>query len=99
MVVCMEAWFLADPAAVRRHFGPHTRANALPGPELAESRTKDAIARALDKAAAPTKARVYKKIRDGAKILAFLDPSLVRKHCLWCERLFMALGQAIEVRS
>ena len=95
MVACMEAWFLADPAAVSKHFGNGFDRGKLPAANLAENRTKDGINEALKKATRNSKAKEYKKIRDGAKLLAKVDPAEVRKHCKWCDRLFTTLGNAI----
>jgi hypothetical protein len=95
MVVCMEAWFIADPSALRTHFGGNFDSRKLPQANLAESRTKDDIAHALRQATRDTKAKEYRKIRDGARLLEILNQAEVRRHCTWCERLFQALGAAI----
>lgn len=95
MVACMEAWFLADPEGLKKHYGGNLDASKLPAANLAESRTKADIKDALKKATRNTKAGKYKKIRDGAKLLARVDPAEVRKHCKWCERLFQVLGRVI----
>ena len=95
MVACMEAWFLADPNALTRHFKGNFDKGKLPAPDLAESRTKKAINNALRQATRKTRAREYKKIRDGAKLLEKLDPATVRNHCYWCDRLFQTLGKAV----
>jgi hypothetical protein len=95
MVACMEAWFLADPAGLKRHFGGNFDSKKLPSPNLAETRTKADINNALKQATRNTKAKEYRKIRDGAKLLEKVDPVEVRKRCQWCERLFQALGNAI----
>lgn len=97
MVACMEAWFLADPEALRRHFGGNFDGGKLPPPNQAETRTKANINDALRKATSLTPAREYQKIRDGAELLEKVDCAEVRKHCRWCERLFQALGEAIGV--
>jgi hypothetical protein len=95
MVACMEAWFLADPEGLKKHFGGNFDAGKLPAPNLAESRTKAQIDDALKKATRNTKAKEYQKIRDGAKLLEKVNPTEVRKHCKWCERLFGTLDTAI----
>jgi hypothetical protein len=95
MVACMEAWFLADPDGLRRHYGGKFNVKALPPANQAETRTKDAINEALKKATRPTPASEYQKIRDGAKLLEKVDSNVVREHCKWCERLFRTLGKAI----
>jgi len=98
MVACMEAWFLADPDGLRRHFRKHFDAAALPPQEQVESRTKSNLNEVLKKATRLTAAEEYRKIRDGAKLLEKVDPAVVRKHCQWCERLFQTLGDAIGAK-
>jgi len=95
MVACMEAWFLADPAGLRRHFGGNFDIAKLPPVNQAETRTRSDINDALTKATRATPAKEYRKIRDGVKLLERVDPVVVRKHCKWCERFFQALGAAI----
>ena len=97
MVACMEAWFLADPASLKKHFGGNFAIGKLPPANQAETRTKSDIDDALKKATRPTPAKEYQKIRDGAKLLETVDPAEVRKYCKWCERLFYSLGAAIGV--
>jgi len=91
----MEAWFLADPAGLKKHYGGNFSVRALPPANQAETRKKRDINNALKKATSPTPAKEYQKIRDGAKLLEKVDPAEVRKHCKWCDRLFQALGKAI----
>ena len=98
MVACMEAWFLADPAGLKRHFGRNFNEKALPPQNQSETRTKAKINDALKKATKATPAQEYQKIRDGAKLLERIDPAEVRKHCKWCDRLFQALGKAIGAK-
>lgn len=95
MVACMEAWFLADPEGLLKHFNGNFDVRKLPAANLAESRTKKDITKALMRAARNTKAKKYQKIRDGAKLLEKVDPAKVREHCKWCDRLFVSLGVAI----
>lgn len=97
MVACMEAWFLADPAGLKKHYGGKFDSRKLPPANHAETRTKDAINDALKKATRPTPAEEYQKIRDGAKLLEKVDPAEVRTQCKWCDRLFETLGTAIGV--
>ncbi len=95
MVVCMEAWFLADPAALKKHYGSNFDVGKLPTANLAESCTKEDINKALKQATRDTKAKEYRKIRDGARLLEKANLSEVRKHCKWCDRLILALSKAI----
>ncbi len=95
MVACMEAWFLADPKGLKKHFGGNFDSGKLPPPNQAETRTKADINEALEKATRQTPAREYRKIRDGARLLEKVDCAEVRRHCRWCERFFQTLGEAI----
>ena len=95
MVVCMEAWFLADRAGLKKHFGGNFDERKLPPENQAESRTKDAINTALRQATRNTSATKYRKIRDGAKLLSKVNPAAIRQHCQWCDRLFTALETVI----
>jgi hypothetical protein len=97
MVACMEAWFLADPAGLKEHFGGNFDSGKLPPADQAETRTKSEIHNALKRATKNTKAKEYRKIRDGAKLLQTVERAEVRKHCKWCDRLFRTLGDAIGV--
>jgi hypothetical protein len=95
MVACMEAWFLADPSALKKHFGGKFNEKALPSADRAELSIKEIINESLKKATKPTPASEYQKIRDGAKLLATVNPVEVRSQCKWCERLFETLEKAI----
>jgi len=95
MVACMEAWFLADPEGLKKHFGGNFDSGKLPAANQAETRTKSDIYNALRQATKNTPAGKYRKIHDGAKLLEKVDPTEVRKYCKWCDRLFRTLGDAI----
>jgi hypothetical protein len=96
MTVCMEAWFLADPAGLEKHFGGRFDVSQLPLPDHAEGTDKEIIAIALQRAARSTRARGYHKIRDGVKLLETVNPATVRKHCKWCDRLFDTLETLLK---
>ena len=96
MVACMEGWFLADPDALKKHFGGNFDVTKLPPANQAETRTKSIIADALRQATVSTKAKKYEKIRDGARLLEKVDPTVVRRHCKWCDRLFVTVATAME---
>ncbi len=99
MVVCMEAWFLADPDGLKQHFGGNFDSAKLPAANQAESRTKAQITNALKQATRNTTAKEYQKIRDGAKLLEKIDPAKVRAHCKWCDRLFKTLWDAVGITN
>ena len=98
MVVCMEAWFLADPAGLKRHYDGNFDDGKLPPANQAESRLMADITDALKKATKTTKAGEYQKIRDGAKLLEAVDPAEVRKQCKWCDRLFQMLSKKLGMQ-
>jgi hypothetical protein len=97
MVACMEAWFLADPINLKRHYGGNFDDRKLPAANRAETLTKDQINNALKKATKDTQAREYQKIRDGAKLLGKVNPDTVRAHCKWCDRFLTTLEEAIRM--
>ena len=84
MVQAMEAWFIADPRALARHFGNRFSAGRLPSPQNAESipvkQLTDSINQAL-RAIGGRRRRKYDKVRDAAKLLALLDEAAVRQNC------------------
>lgn len=95
MVACMEAWFLADPEGLEKHYGSNFDSAKLPAANIAESLTTTQIKNALKQATRNTKAREYLKIRDGAKLLEKINSAKVRRHCKWCDRIFTTLQKAI----
>ena len=99
MVICMESWFLADPDSLARHFGSRFDASKLPTADHAESIGKDAINSALEKALQNTPAKKYRKIHDGAKLLAAINPVTVRNRCKGCNRLFDELEKLLAAAS
>lgn len=98
MSACMEAWFVADPAGMKKRYTRNFEESALPPPASAEKVAKSVIYAAMDAATRNTPSGKYirnGKIDDGAQLLALIDPSVVRRHCQWCERLFKALEDAV----
>jgi hypothetical protein len=91
----MEGWLVADRAALRKHYKRGLDESKLPLPEYAETTAKERVYDALSKATKDTPAGSYGKIRDAAKILALADPIVVRRHCRWCERLFVTMANAM----
>ncbi len=96
MVVCMEAWFLADPKGLKSYFGKGFNAANLPNPQHIETLTKEQINDVLQHATRETSARKYEKIRDGSRLLKKVDARQVRTNCKWCDRLFKTIESAIH---
>ena len=78
MVQCMEAWFLADRAALARYFGGGFGENSLPRRAEVEEVPKQDIERGLNDATRNSRPKgAYHKGRDSFAILAELDPDKV----------------------
>jgi hypothetical protein len=98
MVQCMEAWFLADRRALRDYFGQGFQENALPvaGCIPEEVGKLDLYSR-LDQATRKAKTKgAYDKGRHSFKLLAVIDPVLVRKAGGWSERFFATLDRLMR---
>ena len=78
MVQCMEAWFLADRAALAGYFGNGFSDNSLPRRAEVEEVSKQDIERGLNAATRNSRPKgAYQKGRDSFAILAGLDPGKV----------------------
>ncbi len=85
MVQCMEAWFMADPEAVVKHFDKGLKVADLPTTVDGdiEQISKAKITVALNKAAKRvrkargTKKQGYDKVEDGFPLLEVIDPKKV----------------------
>ena len=91
MVQVMEAWFLADVAALQTHYGQGFRAPALPQNPNIEDISKDDVLAGLNRAARDTGKRSYNKSGDSFAILEKLDPAKVRQASGYADRLIRAL--------
>jgi hypothetical protein len=98
MVQCMEAWFLADRQAIRDFFGQGFNENALPPvTSVPEDVGKQDLYRRLEQATRKTKTKgTYDKGDHAFRLLAMLDPSLVRKSNFWAERFFSTLDRLMQ---
>jgi len=96
MVQTMEAWFIADPDAVKDYFGKGVYPSRLPNTANVEAIPKDRLANALDSAAKRTKKKGYEKIRDGAGLLEKIRPDVVRTKAKHCDRLFKTVEKEVR---
>ena len=97
MVQAMEAWFIADPQALARHFGNSFNAGGLPNPRNAETISPKDLTDSIDQAlrgVGGRRRREYDKARDGARLLELIDEAAVRRNCPSFGRLadFLASG-------
>jgi hypothetical protein len=101
MVQCMEAWFLADRAALLRFYGQGFNENALPArtanlEQVRKNDLYDSLAQATR--GTKTKGR-YGKSEHSFKLLATLDPDLLRKASPWAARFFASLDGLMPRRG
>lgn len=91
MVQCMEAWFLADRAALKRTFGTLDESplpkTSVPIEQLDRKKLLQALDRALIKG--------YSKGDHSFKILAELDPAKIRAASPWADRFFDTLEKKL----
>lgn len=98
MVQCMEAWFLADRQALSKFFGPGFNEKALPAATVApEGVGKLNLYQGLKQATRRTKTKgAYDKGKHAFKLLAMLDPDLIRKAGGWAERFFATVDRLMK---
>jgi len=97
MVQCMEAWFLADRAALAAYYGLEFRDAALPGHTNPEDSPKRDLMDGLGRATVATRKGEYHKTRHGFEILERIDPALVRARCPHAEALLSTLAARLSV--
>jgi hypothetical protein len=98
MVQCMEAWLVADRRALRDFYGQGFREGALPpATGTLEAVGKPDLSRKLEQATRDTKTKgPYDKSKHSFKLLATLDPKLVRQASPWAERFFATLDKLMK---
>ena len=96
MVQTMEAWLVADRAALARFYRQGFNAGLLPRNQQVEQIDKDTLANVLARATRQTTAGEYHKIRHGAWLIGQLDPATVRAAAPFCERLFATLNRKLS---
>jgi hypothetical protein len=86
MVQVMESWFLADEAALRAFYGKRFQEGAVGwNPKVEEIPKDDAFGR-LRRVGGE-----YHKTKHASKLLATIDPAVVRQAAPNCDRMFRAL--------
>jgi hypothetical protein len=98
MVQCMEAWFVADRRALRDFYGQGFQEGALPATtSKTEEVGKRILCDKLEQATRNTKTKgIYSKGQHSFKLLAMLDPSVVRKASPWADRFFATLDRLLK---
>jgi hypothetical protein len=96
MVQFMEAWFYADPEALKRIFGKNSVKKQIEKITDVESIPKKEIEDALDNMAAKkSKNLIYQKINHGSKLLTMINVSTVRFKSRHCDHLFRELERQL----
>lgn len=90
MVQLMEAWFLADIAALRRFYGQGFHEAALPGNPKVEEIPKQEVFSGLKKATRTSTKGAYHKTGHAPGLLAQIDPEQVKQAAPNCRRFFEA---------
>ena len=91
MVQVMESWFVADPETLANFYGQNFNRNAIPKNNEVEKIEKLKIETALVESTKNTTKGKYHKIQHGAKILAIINPNIVRGKALYCDRFLKAI--------
>lgn len=95
MAQVMESWFLADPDALVKFYGPQFGIKQIPPRRNVEEVPKSEVEAVLKSSTAKTTKGEYHKIRHGAPILETLNADRVRNRAPHCDRLFVVLEEAI----
>lgn len=96
MVQTMEAWFVADPDALRRFYKQGFHARALPKRADVEAIDKATLETALANATRKTSKKSYHKTHHAPKLLEGLDVVKVRAAAPHCDKLFQTRERFIE---
>lgn len=96
MVQCVEAWIVADRETLRNFYGNGFNEHALPTHASIEAVSANTLASALKLATGGTSKGRYHKIKHCSKLLALLDPYIVRSRATYCNRFFTTLASEME---
>ena len=99
MVQVMEAWIVADVAALRGFYGQGFRESGLPDTSDVEAIPKEGLAEGLEQATRNTSKGAYHKIRHAGPLLAKIDANVVREKAKHCERLSRTVLDIIEAQA
>ena len=96
MVQLMEAWFLADVAALNAYYGSGFNDNALPGRTDIEKISKDTVLSSLHESTRHTTKGSYSKGNHAFGILAIIDPYKVMNKSPWAKRFVTLLTEKMH---
>jgi hypothetical protein len=96
MVQTMEAWIIADIAALKNFYRQGFHPGAIPKTADVEQIDKSALESSLKAATRKTQKGEYHKIRHASELLKRIDPVKVRNAAPHCRRLFLTLERKID---
>ena len=96
MAQVMESWFIADVEALSNFYGQNFNRNAIPKNNIVEEIEKLKIEAALEESTKNTTKGKYHKIQHGAKILAIINPKVVRDKASYCDRFFGSVSNLLN---
>jgi len=99
MVQAMEAWFIADKAALQEYYGNEFNVNALPKRQEVEEIPKEDLKPSLREATKSTTKGKYHEIKHASEILERLNRDTIRKAAPHCNRLFRKLEEIYNAES
>jgi hypothetical protein len=96
MVQVVEAWLVADLAALQQFYGQRFNLNSIPKNPNVEELDRNTLYSSLKAATRLTQKGEYHKTRHGPELLKRVDVSKVRHAAPHCERLLTTLEQRID---
>lgn len=96
MVQCMEAWIIADRDNLPGYFGHGFKFDKVPKWPDIQRVPKKQVLDALKSATKDSKKGVYEKGPHSFKVLACLDPRVIRAACSHAERFFATLDRLTQ---
>jgi hypothetical protein len=94
MTTCMETWIVADPGAMRLHYGHELQESALPALNDLERRNRHNVQQMLKHATRQCK-NAYQKDKRSFRALAQLTPATLDQRLPSFKRLLRILNQRL----
>ena len=96
MAQTMEAWLIADVAALEEFYGQGFQKSAIPLSQNVEKIDKVVLSQAFKQATRKTSKGTYHKTRHAPKLLECINPDLVRRRARHCDRIFNEINEVID---
>ena len=99
MAQCMESWLVADPDALKAHFGQGFKAAKLPQNPKVEEIAKEDVMSGLKSATKESGKGEYHKTDDGFALIGKIEPSRVEERAPHAKRFFDALRRKLGAQQ